>query len=276
MTFPDMETKKLAGAFRAGASPKCAKTPLQGSVGILPAFLWFALFREAPFRALRAASLSALTVCLAAGCEGRDVSLQKELAELREKARLAEEELSQTTREKNAAEENLSRVQLRSSEALRSSFEQSRRRLEQDLNASFPGYRPEAITTGRLAYVYENGEPYRLLLEIKMQPTTSSALTPEVPPLVFEAKATPDGIWKTPTQAALREMLAATSAQAASQSRAPSRSQDSPALPKPSSPGARAINGPSSAPAQQPPIPTGVPSGNTPRASESYEIRFND
>ena len=29
-------------------APKCAKTPLQGSVGILPAFLWFAPFENAP------------------------------------------------------------------------------------------------------------------------------------------------------------------------------------------------------------------------------------
>jgi hypothetical protein len=223
--------------------------------------------------ALAAASLSGLTFCLVAGCESGEVSLQKELAELREKARQAEEELSRSIRDKSAAEEKLSRVQLQSTETLRANFDQSRRRLEQDLISSFPGYRPAAINTGRLAYVYDNAEPYRLLLEVKLRPASSSALTPEVPPLVFEARAAADGIWQTPTQAALREMLAANSAQAASDSRTPPRTPDSS---KPTAPGARTINWPSSSPAQPPSIPTGAPSGNTPRASESYEIRFND
>jgi len=33
---------------RAHLCPKWAKTPLQGSVGVLPAFLWFADFGETP------------------------------------------------------------------------------------------------------------------------------------------------------------------------------------------------------------------------------------
>lgn len=239
MTFPDMETKISSGV------------PLTRTV----------------------ASLSLLTVLMMAGCEGREVSLQKELAELREKARLAQEELSQSVREKAATEEKLSRVQLQTTETLRANFEQSRRRLEQDLISSFPGYRPAEINTGRLAYVYDNSEPYRLLLEVKLRPASSSALTPDVPPLVFEAKAGADGIWQTPTQAALRGMLAASSAQAASESRTPTRPPESS---KPPASNARTINWPSSAPTQQPAIPTGASSGNTPRASESYEIRFND
>jgi hypothetical protein len=235
--------------------------------------------------------LAVLSTCALASCERGDVSLQNELAELREKVRRAEQERDSAVQEKSRQLEQPAGVEIQPISTLQTKFEEAAKRFEQDVIATFPGYRPTSIKRGKFAYVFDEQDPYRLLLELSLRPNSTSALTPEVPPIVFEARGTVDGEWKMPGQAALREMQAAASARAASQSHAGRRSQE-PALPSQPSATAQSSKGSgarvvswgdddSSAPQQSSrpqdaPAPSGTPSANTPRASESYEIRFKD
>jgi hypothetical protein len=235
--------------------------------------------------------LAALSTCALASCEGGDASLQNELAELREKVRRAEQERDSAVQEKSRQAEQPAGVEIQPISTLQTKFEEAAKRFEQDVIATFPGYRPASIKRGKFAYVFDEQDPYRLLLELSLRPNSTSALTPEVPPIVFEARGTVDGEWKMPGQAALREMQAAASARAASQSHAGRRSQE-PALPSQPSATAQSSKGSgarvvswgdddSSAPQQSSrpqdaPAPSGTPSANTPRATESYEIRFKD
>ena len=114
--------------------------------------------------------------------------------------------------------------------ALQKKFEEAAKRFEQDVIASFPGYRPASFKRGKFIYVFDEEDPYRIPVELSLRPNSTSALTPEVPPIFFEARGTVDGEWKMPGQAALREMQAAASARAASQSHAGRRA------PEPASP----------------------------------------
>ena len=248
--------------------------------------------KNSPRRVLRLAwmGLAMLSACLLASCEGRDVSLQNELAELRERVRRAEQERDSAMQEKSRQPERAAGVEIQPVSTLQTKFEEAAKRFEQDVIATFPGYRPASIRRGTFAYVFDEQDPYRILLELSLRPNSTSALTPEVPPITFEAQGTVDGDWKMPGQAALREMQAAASARAASQSHTGRRAQEPAAPPPPGAAQSSTGSGPrvvnwgdeeSSAP-QQPARPQDSPnrpaSPNTksPRANESYEIRFND
>jgi hypothetical protein len=247
--------------------------------------------KNSPRRRLRLAwmGLALLTACLLASCEGGDVSLQGELAELRERVRRAEQERDQAMREKSREAGHLAGVEIQPVSTLQKKFEEAAKRFEQDVIATFPGYRPASIKRGKFAYVFDEQDPYRIPVELSLRPNSASALTPEVPPIVFQARGTADGEWKMPGQAALREMQAAASARAASQSHAERRAQES-ASPSPAT--AQSSKGPSaqivswgdedsaapqqSSRPQDSPAAPAPPSASTPRANESYEIRFND
>jgi len=249
--------------------------------------------KNSPRRRLRLAwmGLALLTACLLASCEGGDVSLQGELAELRERVRRAEQERDQAMREKSREAGHLAGVEIQPVSTLQKKFEEAAKRFEQDVIATFPGYRPASIKRGKFAYVFDEQDPYRIPVELSLRPNSASAMTPEVPPIVFEARGTADGEWKMPGQAALREMQATASARAASQSHAGRRAQgpaspsQPPATAQPSKgSGARIVSWgeedsaapqQSSRPQDSPAAPA-APRANTPRANESYEIRFND
>ena len=248
--------------------------------------------KNSPRRVLRLAwmGLAMLSACLLASCEGRDVSLQNELAELRERVRRAEQERDSAMQEKSRQPERAAGVEIQPVSTLQTKFEEAAKRFEQDVIATFPGYRPASIRRGKFAYVFDEQDPYRILLELSLRPNSTSALTPEVPPITFEARGTVDGDWKMPGQAALREMQAAASARAASQSHTGRRAQEPAAPPPPGAAQSSKGSGPrvvnwgdeeSSAP-QQPARPQDSPSRpaspntKSPRANESYEIRFND
>jgi hypothetical protein len=229
--------------------------------------------------------LALLAACLLASCEGRDASLQSELAQLREKVRRAEEERDQALRDKSNAPKPPSGAELQPLSALEGKFDEAAKRFEQDVVATFPGYRPASIRRGKFAYLLDEGDPYRTPVELSLRPNSASALTPDVPPVVFEARATKNGEWKMPGQAALREMQAAASARAASESQAGHPAPESPSASQPSKgASSRSISwgdGASSAsqrpqPPQDPPAARATPGTAAPRASESYEIRFND
>jgi hypothetical protein len=249
--------------------------------------------KNSPRRRLRLAwmGLALLAACLLASCEGGDVSLQGELAQLRERVRRAEQERDQAMREKSREAGHLAGVEIQPVSTLQKKFEEAAKRFEQDVIATFPGYRPASIKHGKFAYVFDEQDPYRIPVELSLRPNSASALTPEVPPIVFQARGTADGEWKMPGQAALREMQAAASARAASQSHAAGRAQESASPSQPPAtaqsskgPSARIVSwgdADSAAPQQSPrpqssPAATATPSANTPRANESYEIRFND
>jgi hypothetical protein len=248
--------------------------------------------KNSPRGVLRPARMvpALLSACLLASCEGRDVSLQNELAELRERVRRAEQERDLAIQEKSRQPEHAAGVEILPVSTLQTKFEEAARRFEQDVIATFPGYRPASIKRGKFVYVFDEQDPYRILLELSLRPNSTSALTPEVPPVSFDARGTVDGEWKMPGQAALREMQAAASARAASQSHTGRRAQET-ASPQPpgtaqSSKGSvpRVVNwGDEDSPApQQPsrpqdsPAQPASPNANSPRANESYEIRFND
>jgi hypothetical protein len=249
--------------------------------------------KNSPRRRLRLAwmKLALLTACLLASCEGRDVSLQSELSELRERVRRAEQERDQAMREKSRESGRLAGVEIQPVSILQKKFEEAVKRFEQDVIATFPGYRPASIKRGKFAYVFDEQDPYRIPVELSLRPNSASALTPEVPPIAFHARGTADGEWKMPGQAALREMQAAASARAASQSQTERRAQES-ASPSQPPATAQSSKGPSarivswgdedsaapqqSSRPQDSPAPHATPSANTPRADESYEIRFND
>jgi hypothetical protein len=235
-------------------------------------------------------ALSFLLPGLLLSCEGGDVSLQKELAELRERIRRSEQERDQAIRQKNDEADHRLGLEIHPVAVLQAKFEEAAKRLEEDVVASFPGYRPAALRRGKFIYVFDEEEPYRISLELSLRPNATSAQTPEVPPISFEARGTADGEWKMPGQPALREMQAAASARAASQSSLGRRAQEQPSPFQ--SPGdgqsskgygARVINWDErGAPPSQPSRPTdsrsepAPPGSKTPRASESYEIRFRD
>ena len=229
--------------------------------------------------------LALVLACLLASCEGGDVSLQNELAELREKVRRAELERDEAVREKSREVKSPPGLQIEPLSTLEQKFAEATKRFEGDVIATFPGYRPASVKRGKFLYVFDEPEPYRISVELSLRPNSVSALTPEVPPVVFEARGTADGEWKMPGQAALREMQAASSARAASQSQAGRRAPE-PASPlqSPKGSSARTISWgdqDSSAPRQSSrpqdsPAAAATPNPNTPRATESYEIRFND
>ena len=248
--------------------------------------------KNSPCRVLRLAwtVFAMLSACLLASCEGRDVSLQNELAELRERVRRAEQERDSAIQEKSRQPDHAAGVEIQPVSTLQTKFEEAAKRFEQDVIATFPGYRPASIRRGKFAYVFDEQDPYRILLELSLRPNSTSALTPEVPPITFEARGTVDGEWRMPGQAALREMQAAASARAASQSHAGRRAQE-PASPQaPATAQSSKGSGPrvvnwgnedSSAPLQpsrpqDSPAQPASPNANSPRASESYEIRLND
>jgi hypothetical protein len=229
--------------------------------------------------------LALLCACLLTSCEGGDVSLQSELAELRERVRRAELERDEAVREKSQEVKHPVGLEIQPVSTLQKKFEDATKRFEQDVIATFPGYRPASIKRGKFLYVFDEQDPYRIPVELSLRPNSVSALTPEVPPVVFEARGTVDGEWKMPGQAALREMQAAASARAASQSHAGRRAPEpAPPLQAPKGSSARIINwadDDSSAPRQSSrpqdsPAAAATPSANTPRATESYEIRFNE
>jgi hypothetical protein len=234
-------------------------------------------------------TLAVLLPGLLTSCEGGDVSLQKELAELRERIRRAEQERDQAIRQKGEEADHRLGLEIRPVSVLQAKFEEAAKRLEQDAVASFPGYRPAGLRRGRFLYVFDEEEPYRIALELSLRPNATSALTPEIPPIEFEARATADGEWKMPGPPTLREMQAAASARAASQSSLGRRAQEQPSPFQPPGEGqaskgsaARIINwdergvpppSPGAAESRGEPAP---PGSKTPRASESYEIHFRD
>jgi hypothetical protein len=243
--------------------------------------------KNSPPRCLRLdwARLALLAACLLASCEGRDASLQSELAQLREKVRRAEQERDQALRDKSNATKPPSGAELQPLSALEGKFDEAAKRFEQDVIATFPGYRPASIRRGKFAYLLDEEDPYRTPVELSLRPNSASALTPDVPPVVFEARATKNGEWKMPGQAALREMQAVASARAASESQAGRPALESPSASQPSKgANSRTISwgdGASSAsqrpqPPQDPPAARATPGTSAPRASESYEIRFKD
>src|SRR4029077_21061812 len=217
----------------------------------------------------------------------------------------AEQERDQAIRQKNDEADHRLGLEIHPVAVLQAKFEEAAKRLEEDVIASFPGYRPAALRRGKFIYVFDEEEPYRISLELSLRPNATSAQTPEVPPISFEARGTADGEWKMPGQPALREMQAAASARAASQSSLGRRAQEQPSPFQ--SPGdgqsskgygARVINWDErGAPPSQPSRPTesravrppprrallrgsraepAPPGSKPPRASESYEIRFRD
>ena len=220
------------------------------------------------------------------GCENRDASLQAELAGLREKIRKTEQERDQAAKDKAVAEQSLARGSLLPAATLKEGIDRALKSLEQTAAATFPGYRPAPIKAGRIIYLYESKEPYRSPVELSLVPISGSALTPELPKMVVEARAGLDGEWQVPGQAALRELQVA--AVARSSATTDRRPQAEPAAPsqnrqEPQVGSVKVINWgdppggavPRPAAGQAPPR-SSQPSGNTPRATESYEIRFND
>ncbi|MEI8311985.1 MAG: hypothetical protein WCH98_14645, partial [Verrucomicrobiota bacterium] len=149
------------------------------------------------------------SICFLGGCENRDVSLQSELAGLREKIRKAEQERDQAERDRVTAEQALARGSLLPAPTLKEGLDRALKSLEQTAAATFPGYRPAPVKAGRIFYLFESDAPYRSSVELSLVPISGSALTPELPKLVVEARAGLDGEWQMPGQAALREFQAA-------------------------------------------------------------------
>lgn len=247
-----------------------------------------------PVRVFAAAAALALFL---SGCESRDVSLQAELAGLREKIRKSEQERDLAVRDRSDAEKELARGSLLPVATLRDALGDALKPLEQSAASAFPGYRPAPPKAGRIFYLYEAAAPYRAPVELALHPISISALTPELPKIVFEARAGADGAWQMPSASMLRELQAEALARSTSvpfQQQAPvppgrpQASAQPPAQPQgpPTSGGARVIEwgdsrGAGSARQPEQPTAPSAPrapqqSGNTPRAAESYEIRFND
>jgi len=230
--------------------------------------------------------LCSLAAGIFAGCEGKDASLQAEMAELREKARLAVEESEQ-------AKARLAKVQLLSPETLKSSLEQSLQKLGPQLVSAFPGYRPDTVKAGRLYYVFgEEEAPYRAQIQFQLKPANTSALTPDIPPVEIEFQALRSGEWQVPAPAVLRELQASATARAASRTSSavsrpttdqrPERSTQAPASgdpntrviswgDAPSAPAPQAQNPQKSGNNAAPSVPANLPS-----AEQTFEIRFND
>ncbi len=227
-------------------------------------------------------------IVLLSGCDRQDVSLQAELASLREKIRLAEADRDLAAKDQAAAKQEASRASLLPVADLKESLGKAMKSFEQNAIAAFPGYRPSPGKAGRIFYVYEAAEPYRASLELILVPISDSALTPELPKVLVEARAGVDGLWQMPSQAALREFQAAAVARSAGDRRplqepAAPKSRNPAPQPAPQPGGsARVIDwgdsqGPAEARKPEPPAQrSSQPSGQAPRAAESYEIRFND
>ena len=230
--------------------------------------------------------------------------MQVELAGLREKIRKAEAERDLAAKDKAEAEQSLERGSLLPVEMLKDGLDKAMKSLEKNAIAAFPGYRPAPGKAGRIFYAYEMTDPYQTTLELNLVPISGSALTPELPKMVVEIRAGTDGVWQVPGQPRLRELQAAAVARTSAVQRAPSEppaasvpqkrpqqaaQQQAPQLAQPPGGSARIINWGDSqsrsgatqpAPAQpapeQPAPRNPQPSGNTPRATESHEIRFKD
>jgi len=223
--------------------------------------------------------------------------MQAELAGLREKIRKAESERDLAAKDKAAAEQGLARGNILPVASLKEGLDKGLKSLDQTAKAAFPGYRPAPAKAGRIFYLYESSDPYRATVELNLVPISGSALTPDLPKVVFESRAGADGTWQMPGQSVLRELQAAAVArsspaaerkpQAEPAPAPPSRPQQSAQQPQPQPQqggSARVIDWGDSRgggearkpPADQPAPKSAQPSGNTPRAAESYEIRFND
>jgi hypothetical protein len=215
--------------------------------------------------------------------------MQAELAGLREKIRKAEAERDLSAKDKTDTAQDPSRGSLLPADTLKENLNKAMKTLEQNAIAAFPGYRPAPGKIGRLFYVYDAADPYRATVELNLQPISGSALTPELPKVLLEARAGIDGVWQMPGQSTLRELQAAAVARNSGDRRAPEPSAAPKVRSQPPGPqssgSARVIDwgdSRSSAEqrrqpaAEQPAARSQQPSGNTPRATESYEIRFND
>lgn len=190
------------------------------------------------------------------GCEGRDQALQQELAELRERTRVASEEA-------DAAKARLAGSEFKSLESLKASLEAASKKLGTDLAAAFPGYRTESVTASEIVFVLgEKEAPYRTTLEFRLKPSSPSALTPEMPPVITKVGADPAGVWKMPGQPQLREMQAAASAKATAQ--AQRQADPRPASHPPSPPTQPTAQTPQAPP--QPPSPSRQPAPHDPSA----------
>ena len=172
------------------------------------------------------AGLAALI--LLSGCDTRDVSIQVELAGLREKIRKAEAERDVAAKDKATAEQNLERGSLLSIASLKEGLGKAMKSLDQNAIAAFPGYRPAPVKAGRIFYVYELTDPYRCALELNLVPISGSALTPELPKITVEVRAGSDGVWQVPGLATLRELQAAAVAKAGADRLALRRNSPSP------------------------------------------------
>ena len=227
--------------------------------------------------------------------------MQVELAGLREKIRKAEADRDLAAKDKTSAEQSLERGSLLPVATLKEGLGKAMKSLEQNAIAAFPGYRPAPGKAGRIFYIFESADPYRATLELSLVPISGSALTPELPKVTVEARAGIDGVWQVPSQSTLRELQAAAVAKTGADRRAPAeppatpppkRPQPQPAqqaqqpvqqLSQPSSGSAKVIDwgdapsgGGDRQPAPEQPAPRKPqPSGNSPRATESHEIRFN-
>jgi hypothetical protein len=231
-------------------------------------------------RAGRNFVLPVVLVTIVGGCEWQDVSMQKEMSELREKLRQAESAKATPVPKPVAAAPAPAGPAL-PEEAIQSALKKGAAELEQGVIGAFPGYRPESLAFGKVVFVYGEERPYRASVELRLRPVGASALTPEVPPVRFEVTANRDGAWSVPGQPALRQMLAEASARAASQSRTPPQRQPEPVKPvggggdpRPVSWGESAAQGGQVAPVQPAATPR-RPVQGVPSADQTYEIRFD-
>jgi len=229
------------------------------------------------------------------GCDTRDVSMQVELASLREKIRKAEAERDLAAKDKTEAEQSLERGSLLPVATLKDGLGKAMKSLEQNAIAAFPGYRPAPGKAGRIFYAYETTDPYRSTLELNLVPISGSALTPELPKVAVEIRAGSDGVWQVPGQSTLRELQAAAVAKTSADRRAPA---EPPASAPPQKRPQQAVQQPAQPPGgsarvidwgdsqsssgerqpapEQPASRKPQPSGNAPHATESHEIRFNN
>ncbi len=216
------------------------------------------------------------------GCDGGDDSLQSEMAELRERVRIAESERDRAIREGDSSKSKAESTHVVGLDVLRGNMDAATKRIREELVATFIGYRVDSISSGQIAYVFEGDEPYRGTVEFALRPANASAQIAEVPPVVIELRAGPSGQWQIPTRAMLRENLVNASARAASRPRTAGPVETPPAQTSPpgNPAGARVISWGDPAvpnPAPAAPNPGRAPSGpGGPRATETREIRFND
>jgi hypothetical protein len=225
-----------------------------------------------------------LTAGMFPACEHADRALQQEIAELRERADQAEAAAE-------AAKAEAGQLRRPDAAKMKSALEAATKKLARDVPGALPGYRPEAVKIGPIVYRIEGGgNPFRAPLEIRVRPSSPSALTPNLPPITVEAVADKDGNWQLPGPPELRELQAAASARAVAKADAsrrenppaPSHPAPQTAHPPANDPNARVITwgdqpATQQTPTQQPPPTTRPPtsSPNLPKADQSYEIRFD-